>query len=318
MKAEAELRVAAAPAAGLRIGLRDALELTKPRLSLLVVLTTVVSFILASDGPPNLVLLAHTAAATALAAGGASVLNQLAERRHDARMTRTADRPLPTGRVQPRDALALGVALVLAGLGYLAAAVNALTAGLALASVATYLAVYTPLKRVSPLCTLAGAVPGALPIVMGWTAQTGRIDLHAALLFAILFAWQLPHFLAIAVLYVEDYARAGFPMRPVLDARRSRAAPACLPPRSITGLSAVGWCTVLLAATLLPGAVGLTEGPYAFGAAALGTLYLTSALALALRRTRRAARWLFVTSIAYLPVLLVWLVMNKAAPLAAG
>lgn len=312
MKAEAEV----SGVQPVRLSARDVVELTKPRLSLLVLLTTAVSFILAADGPVDLVLLLHTALGTALAAAGASALNQLIERRYDANMRRTSDRPLPAGRVSGRDALALGAASAAAGVIYLGLAVNVLTGLLGLATVLIYLAAYTPLKRRSSLCTLAGAVPGAIPIVMGWTAQTGRIDMNAWILFAILFIWQLPHFLAIAVIYLEDYARAGFPMRPVLDARGHNCDRTCLPPGSMTGWSAVAWCVLLLPVTLIPNLTGMATGTYMIGAAALGIAYLAAALGLAILRTRRAAQSLFVTSIAYLPVLLIWLAMNKAA--AAG
>lgn len=308
MKAEAEV----SGVQPVRLSARDVVELTKPRLSLLVLLTTAVSFILAADGPVDLVLLLHTALGTSLAAAGASALNQLIERRYDANMRRTSDRPLPAGRVSGRDALALGAASAAAGVIYLGLAVNVLTGLLGLATVLIYLAAYTPLKRRSSLCTLAGAVPGAIPIVMGWTAQTGRIDMNAWILFAILFIWQLPHFLAIAVIYLEDYARAGFPMRPVLDARGHNCDRTCLPPGSMTGWSAVAWCVLLLPVTLIPNLTGMATGTYMIGAAALGVAYLAAALGLAILRTRRAAQSLFVTSIAYLPVLLIWLAMNKA------
>ncbi len=312
MKAEAEV----SGVQPVRLSARDVVELTKPRLSLLVLLTTAVSFVLAADGPVDLVFLLHTALGTSLAAAGASALNQLIERRYDANMRRTSDRPLPAGRVAARDALALGAASATAGVIYLGLAVNVLTGLLGLATVLIYLAAYTPLKRRSSLCTLAGAVPGAIPIVMGWTAQTGRIDTNAWILFAILFIWQLPHFLAIAVIYLEDYARAGFPMRPVLDARGHNCDRTCLPPGSMTGWSAVAWCVLLLPVTLLPYWTAMATGTYLIGAAALGIAYLAAALGLAILRTRRAAQSLFVTSIAYLPVLLIWLAMNKA--IAAG
>ena len=311
MRAEADIR-AAQPVRAVRMSARDVFELTKPRLSLLVLLTTVISFILAVEGPVNLVLLVHTALGTALAAAGASALTQLMERRYDANMRRTSNRPLPAGRVAGRDAMALGVASVTTGVIYLTLAVNVLTGMLGLATVLIYLIAYTPLKRRSPLCTLAGAVPGAIPIVMGWTAQTGRIDANAWILFAILFIWQLPHFLAIAVMYLEDYARAGFPMRPVLDARGHDCDRTCLPRGSTTGWSAVAWCLLLLPVTLLPNLTGMAGGVYLIGAAALGVVYAAAAVGLAVLRTRRSAQTLFITSIAYLPILLTWLAVNKA------
>ncbi len=314
MKLEAEIQsMPAAPAvSSARLSLRDSLELTKPRLSLLVLLTTVVSFVIAAEGPVDVLLLVHTALGTALAAAGASTLNQLFERRHDARMERTAARPLPAGRVSPRDALALGAASAAAGVAYLAVMVNLLTAGLGLATVLIYLFAYTPLKRRSPLCTLVGALPGAIPIVMGWTAQTGRIDVNAWILFGVLFAWQLPHFLAIAVMYLDDYDRAGFPMRPVVDARGYRTdAATLLPPGSVTGWTAIGWAGALLAITVAPHYTGLADGLYLLGAAALGLVYMAASVALAIQRTRQAAFALFITSIAYLPLLLIWLAVNR-------
>jgi protoheme IX farnesyltransferase len=311
MKLEAEIRSAAA-ARPARLSLRDVVELTKPRLSLLVLLTTVVSFVIAADGAVDVPLLLHTALGTALAAAGASTLNQLFERRHDARMNRTASRPLPTGRVSARDALALGTASAAAGVAYLLVMVNPLTAALGLATVLIYLFAYTPLKRVSPLCTLVGALPGAIPIVMGWTAQTGQVDANAWILFGVLFAWQLPHFLAIAVMYLDDYTRAGFPMRPVVDARGYRSERTLLPPGSLTGWTAIGWAGLLLAVTASPHYSGLAGGWYLIGAAALGLVYLAASVSLAIQRTRRAACVLFITSIAYLPLLLIWLALNKA------
>lgn len=296
----------------MRLSLRDALELCKPRLSLMVLLTTAVGFLMAPSAEFNLSALLHAIVGTALAAAGASALNQYMERDADAQMRRTARRPLPDGRVTPRDALLFGSACCIAGVIYLLLAVNALTALLSFLTIASYLLVYTPLKRRSPICTLVGAVPGALPIMMGWTAQTGRIDATAWILFAILFVWQLPHFLAIAVIYADDYAAAGFPMRAVVDRRGWSANGAALPRKNWTGPQAIAWCIILVGVTVLPAVSGAARPLYAAGAIFLGSAYLLAAAALARYRSRESARLLFLTSLCYLPALLTWLAIHKA------
>ncbi|MCG3128823.1 MAG: Protoheme IX farnesyltransferase [Phycisphaerae bacterium] len=310
MKPTSEL--AAGTPLAVRLSLRDALELCKPRLSLMVLLTTAVGFLMAPSAEFNLSALLHVIFGTALAAGGASALNQYMERDADARMRRTARRPLPDGRVSPRDALLFGAACCLAGVAYLLLAVNLLTGLLCFLTIASYLLAYTPLKRRSPICTLVGAVPGALPIMMGWTAQTGRVDATAWILFAILFIWQLPHFLAIAVIYADEYAAAGFPMRAVVDRRRASPDGAALPRQNWTGPQAVAWCLILLGVTVLPALSGAAHPLYAGGAIVLGAAYLLAAAALARYRTRESARLLFLTSLCYLPALLTWLAIHKA------
>src|SRR5215207_1337851 len=215
--------VGLAPARGARAEtapsrLADFYELTKPRMNFLVVVTTMVGFYMAMGRHfADWALLAHTLVGTAMAAAGASVLNQYVERGYDALMHRTANRPLPAGRVSPLEALLLGVLLSCGGTLYLAALVNPLTAALGAFTIASYVFLYTPLKRWTTLCTVVGAVPGAIPPMMGWTAATDSLSPEAWALFGILFFWQMPHFLAIAILYRDDYARGGFKMLPVVD-----------------------------------------------------------------------------------------------------
>jgi len=201
----------------LRTLFRDLVELTKPRITLMVVLTAGIGLLLASGGEASYVLVIHTLVGTGLLAGGSSALNQVLERDLDALMQRTADRPLPAGRMHPDAALLFGVALSIIGLLELTLFVNLLTALLGTLALASYVFLYTPLKRVSSLATVIGAIPGAIPPLMGWTAVTNEIGLGAWVLFGILFLWQLPHFLAIAWMCREDYARAGLPMLPVVD-----------------------------------------------------------------------------------------------------
>jgi protoheme IX farnesyltransferase len=273
----------------------DFLTLTKPRIVLLVVLTTLFGLGVAGEGrpmPPRLVFFALLG--TALATGGANALNMYLERDADALMERTRTRPLPAARIAPPRALAFGVVLSAAGVALLAARVNLLTALLGAASVLLYVLLYTPLKRRSPVCTFVGAVPGAIPPVMGWTAARDALAPGAAALFAILFLWQLPHFFAIAWMFREDYARAGFPMLSVLD-----------PTGASTARQAVLGVIALLAASLAPAAGGMAGAAYAAAAIALGAAFLAFALRFAARlRDPAAARHLFYVSIVYLPLLL--------------
>ena len=197
--------------------------MTKPRLNLLVVATSAAGYYLGGPPSTDLALMAQAVAGTALVAGGAAVLNQVYERDTDALMRRTRLRPLPDGRVSPADARVFGLVLSIAGLVLLAARANLLAAALALATLVVYLIVYTPMKRRTPLSTLVGAVPGALPPLIGWTASHGSVERGGAALFAIVFLWQIPHFMAIAWLYRDDYGKAGFPMLPVIDPSGVRA-----------------------------------------------------------------------------------------------
>ena len=209
----AVVRTAVSPAT--RLG--DFVALTKPRMNFLVVVTTGVGYFMAARGSSEWARLLNTLVGTALTASGASVLNQYAERDFDLRMVRTQDRPLPAGRVMPIEALIWGLLLATLGIFELLLFVNPLTAALAAFTLASYVFIYTPLKRVSTLCTIVGAVPGAVPIVMGWSAARGSLSPEALALFGIMFLWQMPHFLAIAILYRDDYAAGGFKMLPVVD-----------------------------------------------------------------------------------------------------
>ncbi len=281
--------------------LADYVALTKPRVVLMVLVTTSVGFYLGSWATPDAVTLLHTLLGTALAAGGTLALNQYMERELDGRMDRTRHRPLPEGRLLPVEALAVGGLLLLSGLAYLLLAVNVACAGVTAAIAATYLLVYTPLKPVTSLCSLAGAVPGALPPVAGWAAASGYVGgPEPWILFAIMFLWQIPHTLAIGRVYRDDYARAGVRVLPVVD----RDGPS-------TATHAVSNCLALLPVALLPTLVGIA-GPVYFGVAlVLGLGFLWSAIALARTGSTAAARRLLVTSLVYLPVLLAAMALDK-------
>jgi protoheme IX farnesyltransferase len=275
-----------------RPSLADWLELTKPRITSMVVFTALVGFVTASSRSPWSALLLAALAGTGLVAAGASVLNQVMERETDALMQRTRERPLPSGRVQPVEAGAFGALLTAAGLAGLLWLCGPLAAAVAFATWASYLFLYTPLKRRTPLATLVGAVPGALPPVIGWAAARGSLDAGALILFAILFLWQVPHFLAIAWLYRDDYARAGFPMLPVLDREGS-----------FTSRQAVVHSLALLLVSLAPAVAGLAGPTYLGGAFLLGAALTVFALRLARARDLVAARALFLASVLYLPAL---------------
>lgn len=283
-------------------------DLTKARLTLLVLLTTLVGFYLGYRGPVDYLLMLHTILGTALVAGGAAALNQLIEREPDARMRRTRNRPLPSGRLQPGTVLGFGSVCAGAGLLYLAVAVNLITCILGAVSLFSYLFLYTPLKRVTWLNTCVGAIPGALPPLMGWAAARGGIGgAEGWVLFAIQAFWQLPHFMAIAWIYRDEYARAGFKMLPVIDPDGRR-----------TARQAVGYTVVLLAASLGPYLCGLTGPLYLIGALLLGLIFLWFAIQFA-RQVQLAraeltlgrARQLFYMSILYLPLLLTLMVLDK-------
>jgi protoheme IX farnesyltransferase len=270
----------------------DRVELAKPRITAMVVFTALVGFVTAADEPIRGALLAAALVGTGLVATGAAVLNQVIERDTDALMDRTRHRPLPGGRVQPAEAVAFGAAVTLAGHTLLFAACGPLPAAVAFVTWASYLFVYTPLKRLTPLATLVGAIPGALPPVIGWTARSGSLDQGAFILFAILFLWQIPHFLAIAWMYRDDYAKGGFPMLPVLDREGS-----------FTARQAVVHSLALLLVSLLPVAAGLAGIAYLAGAFVLGVALTLFALRLLSLRTLPAARALFLASVLYLPAL---------------
>jgi protoheme IX farnesyltransferase len=275
-------------------------DLFKARLTFLVLLTTLVGFYVGYPGGLNWLLLFHTMLGTALVASGAAALNQLLEREHDAKMRRTEDRPLPSGRMQPGTVLLLGAACGGIGLIYLALAVNLLTSLLGAITLTSYLFIYTPLKRVTTLNTVVGAIPGALPPLMGWAAARGDISGGGWSLFAILFFWQLPHFLAIAWIYRDQYARAGFVMLPVVDTAGER-----------TGRQAVSHTLGLLPISLCPYIFHLAGPLYLFGAFGLGLAFLWFAIQFSRHLTIPRARQLFFASILYLPLLLGLMVLDK-------
>jgi protoheme IX farnesyltransferase len=294
--------VADAPASPARLRVADYLELTKPRVAVLVLVTVGVGALLAAGRSVDVALLFHAVAGTALVAAGASALNQLLERTPDSRMRRTENRPLPAGRLHPIEVLLFGLLLAAAGLAYLVVALPSPTAAVVAAvTFVGYVAVYTPLKRVTTLNTVIGAVPGALPPVIGWTAVRGEIGPEAWALFAIVFLWQLPHFLAIAWIYRDDYARAGHRMLPVVDPDGRR-----------TARHMAGWCVLLLAASLAPAFFGAARWPYLAGAVLLGLGFLARALAFGAARDDRQARKVLRASLLYLPGLLALLLLDRA------
>jgi protoheme IX farnesyltransferase len=281
--------------------LGDYLTLAKPRLTLLVLFTVAVGFLWATYGTPDWWLLGHTLLGTALIAIGASVLNQLLERDLDARMERTRDRPLAAGRIRPQAALRLGVLTACAGIVYLALLVNPLTSFLGVATLATYLFVYTPLKRRTQFNTMVGAMAGALPPVMGWAAATGSIGVEAGTLFLLLFLWQLPHFWAIAWIYREDYRRAGLRMLSVVDESGGR----------FVGRLMVQHCLLLILISMGPYLMGRVRGVYLIGALLLGGLFLTAALRFLLRPSQERAREVLWASLVYLPLILTLLLIDQ-------
>lgn len=275
-------------------------DLVKARLTTLVLLTTLVGFYLGWRGPMNYALLLHTLAATALVAVSAAALNQWLEREYDARMRRTQDRPLPSGRLQPAAALFLGAACAVAGLVYLVLAVNLLTGVIGAITLLGYLFIYTPLKRVTWLNTIIGAAPGALPALMGWTAARGQLSGEGWALFAIVAFWQIPHFMAIAWMYRDEYARAGFKMLPVVDPDGQR-----------TGRQAVSHTLALLFVSLCPFAFEMSGAIYLAAALVLGAVFLWCAVQFSRQLTLLRARLLFLASILYLPLLLTVMVLDK-------
>jgi protoheme IX farnesyltransferase len=276
------------------------MELTKPRVVLMVLITTLVGFYLGSRGALDYPLLFHTLAGTALSAAGTLALNQFLEREVDALMERTRLRPLPTGRLSPTEAFAFGTALTAGGLLYLTFTTGLLSAAITLTIVVSYLFAYTPLKRKTSLCSIVGAIPGSLPPVIGWAAASSELGTEAWVLFSILFFWQIPHSLAIARVYRVDYARAGILLLPVLD-----------PDGSSTERQIVTHSIALLAVGLLPTLVGLTGWLYFLAALVLGTVFLGYSLALVFSRSPASARQLLIASLVYLPVLLLIMAIDK-------
>ena len=279
-----------------RVRFADLMELTKPRITFLVLITTLVGFYMGSRESLNFVLMLHTLFGTALVASGASALNQYFERELDARMNRTRNRPLPAGRLLAVDALIFSSLISGAGVAYLVFFVNSLTGALGAATLAGYILVYTPLKTRTTLCTIIGAFPGAAPPVMGWTAARGEVDAVALSLFAILFLWQMPHFFAIAWIFTEDYKRAGFSIHPSGER---------------TGRQIILYCCALIPISVLPTFFGLTGMLYLLGAILLGFVYLGYGFAVALFRSNTHAHRLLRCSVLYLPALLVLMMIDK-------
>jgi heme o synthase len=279
-----------------RSRVNDFIALAKPRLNFLVVVSSLAGYLMAGGDPSKVVPLLLMLAGTALVAGGASAFNQVIERVPDSLMNRTRLRPVPDGRVQPREALVFATAMSAGGMLVLAAGVNLISAAVACATLLTYALIYTPLKRRSSFATVVGAVPGALPPVIGWVAASGSLSRGAWVLFGIVFLWQLPHFLAIAWIYRADYARAGFPMLPVVE-----------PDGRSTGRQAILYCAALLPVSLAPTLVGMTGTGYFVAALALSLLFLGLTVKFARTRAVSDARRLFFGSIIYLPIL--WILM---------
>jgi protoheme IX farnesyltransferase len=280
--------------------LADWLALTKPRLNLLVLITTLAGLYLAEPTGVSRTLLVHTLVGSALVAGGAAALNQVLERGTDALMRRTRGRPLPAGRVGATEGTLVGGVLSTLGLIDLAIFTNVNAAAVAAVTLASYVLVYTPLKTRTSLSTLIGAVPGALPPVIGWTAAHGTISAPALVLFGIVFLWQMPHFLAIAWMYRDDYARAGIPLLPVLEPDGRR-----------TGHQALLYAAALWPVSLLPAITGLAGVPYSLIATVLGFLFIGLTVQFAQERSHATARRLFLFSILYLALLLGALVANR-------
>ena len=278
----------------------DLVALTKPRVLAMVLVTTLVGYDVGLTGSADYLRMIHLLIGTLLAAGGTLALNQYSERDIDAWMDRTRARPLPAGRLQPLEALLFGVALTLLGTAYLAALVGALVALVTAATAILYLFAYTPLKQRTALCTLVGAVPGALPPVAGWAAARGDVTLGAWVLFGVLFLWQLPHTLSIARLYRDDYARAGVRVLPVID-----------PDGASTERQIVLACVGLVTVSLLPTVIGWTGSIYLAGALALGLAFAAVGIVQALSPSARAARRVLLASLLYLPLLLGLLAFDR-------
>jgi protoheme IX farnesyltransferase len=281
--------------------LADYYELTKPRMNFLIVITTTVGFYMAATPATPWFRLLHTAIGTLLCASCAAIANQFIERGYDALMPRTKNRPLPAGRLNLLEALLFGAACGIAGFSYLFLLVNPLTAFLGALTIILYIFIYTPLKRISSLNTIVGAIPGAIPPVMGFTAAQNHLSTQALSIFGILFLWQMPHFLAIAIMYKDDYAAAGFKMLPVVDDSRL----------SITSRQILLYAAALLPMSLTPVLLHMA-GPLYFAAALLlGLAFLYFSFLAATTRTRPNARKLFFASILYLPLLLAFLMLDK-------
>jgi protoheme IX farnesyltransferase len=273
-----------------RVG--DYLTLTKPRLNFLVLLTTAAAYSLGARRGVTLPEFAHTLIGTFLVAGGSAAINQVWERGTDRLMRRTRQRPMADQRLSVSQGMAFGLILTVIGAAELAYFVNPLSAGVALVTTASYIFLYTPLKLRTSLSTIAGAVPGALPAVIGWAAATNTLSVEGWVLFGIVFMWQMPHFLAIAWMYRDEYARAGMPLLPVVE-----------PDGRSTGRQAVLYAAVLIPISMLPTGVGLATPYYMVGAITLGAILLFLSVEFSAKRDIATARRLFFGSIVYLPIL---------------
>ena len=276
------------------------IELTKPRITFLIVLTSAAGFCLGSRGAVNYLTFTHAMIGIALLSSGIATLNQFIERDLDGLMRRTESRPLPSGRLLPFEALWFGIALTVTAELYLALSVNMLTAVLGLTVISGYLFLYTPLKTRTSLSTAVGAFPGAMPPLIGWAAARGELDIAAWVLFAILFLWQFPNFLAIAWMYREDYGRAGIRMLPVVE-----------PDGRVTGQQIILYALMLVPVSLLPWFLGISGRVYLFAALILGLLFLASSIRAALSKSNQHARQLLLASVLYLPLLFGVMVLNR-------
>jgi protoheme IX farnesyltransferase len=301
MKGAATITAEALPLA--RPRLADYVALTKPRVAVLVLFTVAAGALLAGGRTVSVAVVLHAVLGTALVAAGASALNQWIERHSDGRMRRTADRPLPAGRLQSIEALVFGLALGVMGVAYLACTCHPSAALAAALTFAAYVGIYTPLKSRTVLNTLIGAIPGAMPPVIGWCAVRGTINRDAVTLFLILFLWQVPHFLAIAWIYKDEYARAGLRMLPVLDGRGRR-----------TGQQMVLYCLSLLLVSVAPALAGDAGWLYFAGAVVLGSAFLAPALSFRRKPSLAHARRVLRASLWYLPGLLALLLLDRAFP----
>ncbi|HEV8432581.1 MAG TPA: heme o synthase [Thermoanaerobaculia bacterium] len=277
---------------------RDYLELSKSRIVLMVLITTAAGYLVAAK-PIDAILLLNTLLGTALVAAGTNALNQYVEREHDAKMRRTHLRPLPDGRITPRAALTFSVLIAIAGTLYLGFLVNWLTAFLGAFTLTSYIFVYTPLKRISTACTIIGAVPGAIPPLMGWTAATNHLALGGWIAFAILFFWQLPHFMAISWIYREDYGRAGFVMTSVRDGKGTA-----------TARQAIYYSLALLAVSVIPTFTGMAGVAFLIGAVLLGAAITAASVRFFFERNNKTAMKLFMTSNLYLVVMMLLFVIS--------
>ena len=276
------------------------LELTKPRITFMVVLSALAGFCMASKNGINWTQFLHFALGVSLLSSGTSTLNQFLERESDKLMRRTMRRPLPAGRLSASAALVFGLLTAVLGEAYLALVVNPLTAWLGLAALVSYVLMYTPLKQRTTLCTAIGAFPGALPPLLGWAAASNEIALGGGVMFAILFLWQFPHFHAIAMMYAEDYARANIKMLPVVE-----------PDLISTSLQIIGYAALLMPISFLPFFLGMSGWVYLFAAILLGTGFLYISINTAYTKTKADARTLLKTSVIYLPILYIVMVLNS-------